>query len=454
MTTQPFKLLTFLAAIVLLLPLPIMQYVGEESYYALGAYEIFVDGHWWHQSIFGLSWPKTPLYNWLIIAVAQVIGWQHLEIATRIVSVTATLGSAAVVFFMARRLFPEHEKTPWLGALIYLTMGEVSFWYGWLGYADATFGFFIFAAISSLWIAIEDKQVKWLLISLLLISLAFLTKNISCYLMYVSAGLVLLWRYRSWNLLLKPFFVLPVLISFTLPWIYQNLILGGGANTSVAIADALRHFLGYELFKYVSHWISYPLLFLGRAFPVTLILIWLYLKEKQRFTFDRDAVTLLYILLICLLPFWLSATGTARYLIPFYGLLALVLTGLVLQLNLRQSALTLKVIIFIILIKVPYSFAILPYIKDWRPERDIQAVVEDIMQITDRKALRTMNDVSTGLSIGCYINVRTPHDQFVRWYNGKERQVYVLSEMEDPKLGQLVKQWRLQGHHTYLYWQP
>ncbi|GAV20307.1 hypothetical protein MMIC_P1272 [Mariprofundus micogutta] len=454
MTTQSLKTLTFLAAIVLFLPLPIMQYVAEESYYALGSYEIFVDKHWWHQSVFGLAWPKTALYNWLIIGVAQLIGWQHLEIATRIVSVSASLGSAAVVFFMARRMFPKQVNAPWLGALIYLTMGEISFWYGWLGYADATFGFFIFAAISSLWIAIEERQVKWLLISLLLISLAFLTKNISCYVMYISAGLVLLWRYRSWDLLLKPFFVLPVLISFTLPWIYQNLILDGGANTSIAIGDAMRNFLGYELLKYVSHWLSYPLLFLGRAFPVTLILIWLYLKDKQRFVMSSELVTILYILLICLLPFWLSAAGTPRYLIPFYGLLALVLTGLTLQLNFKRSALVLKIIAIVILIKVPYSFAALPYIKDWRPERDIQAVVEDIMQITDGKTLRTMNDVSTGLSIGCYINVRTPHDQYLRWYDGKERRVYVLSEMEDPKLGKLVKHWRLQGHHTYLYWQP
>ena len=445
----------FLAAVIaMFLPLPIMQYVAEESYYALGAYEIFVDGHWWYQSVFGLPWPKTPLYNWLIIGVAQVIGWQQLEIATRLVTVSASLGSAAVVFFMAHRLFPQQQTTPWLAALIYLTMGEITFWYGWLGYADATFGFFIFAAISSLWIAIEDEQVKWLLLSLVLISLAFLTKNVSCYVMYGSAGLVLLWRYKQWHLLLKPLYVLPVLVSFSLPWMYQNLILAGGANASVAIGDAMRNFLGYSLFKYISHWVSYPLLFLGRAFPVTLILIWLYLKEKQRYVLSRDLVTMLYILLICLLPFWLSAAGTPRYLIPFYGLLALVVTGLTLQLNIRQSALVFKVIIIVILIKIPYSFAALPYIKDWRPERDIRAVVEDIMQITDGKTLRTKNDVSTGLSIGCYINVRTPHDQFVHWYDGKEHQVYILSEVEDPKLGELVKQWRLQGNHTYLYWQP
>jgi len=454
MTIKSLKILTLFAAFVMFLPLPVMQYVGEESYYTLGAYEIFVDGHWRYQSIFGLAWPKTPLYNWLIIGVSQVIGWQHLEIAARLVSVSASLGSATVIFFMARRLFPEQPYANWLGALIYLTMGEISFWYGWLGYADATFGFFIFAAISSLWVAIEDKQVKWLLLSLLLISLAFLTKNISCYVMYLSAGLILIWRYQRWTLLFNPFFVLPALASFTLPWIYQNLILSGGANTSVAIGDALRNFLGYSLLSYLDHWISYPLLFLARAFPVTLILIWLYLKDKKRYIFDRNIKTLLYILFICLLPYWLSAAGTPRYLVPFYALLALALTGLALQLNFKQSALMLKLIIVIIIMKIPYSFAALPYIKDWRPERDIRAVVKDIMQIKGDKTLRTMDDVSTGLSIGAYINVRTPPDQFIHWYDGNERQIYILSEVDDPKLGQLIKHWRLQGNDTYMYWKP
>ncbi len=448
------KLLILCATLVMLLPLPIMQYIGEESYYTLSAYEIFVSGDWWHQSIFGSYWPKTPFFNWLIIAVAQLIGWEYLQIAARIVTVSASLGSAAVVFFMVRRFFPEQYNAAWLGALIYLTMGEISFWYGWLGYADATFGFFIFSAIASLWIAIEDKKLTWLLISLLLISLAFFTKNISCYIIYGSAALILVWRHQQWYMLLNPIYIVPVLASFTLPRAYQHFMLASGANTDVAISDALRNFLGYNLTDYISHWISYPFLFLARAFPVTLILIWFYLKEKQRYVLDQNMLILVYILLLCLLPFWLSATGTPRYLVPFYGLLALLLTGLSLQLDETKIKIVFKVILLIIILKIPYSFAVLPYIKDWRPERDIRTVVEDIMQITDGKTLRTLNDVSTGLSIGAYINVRTPHDQFIQWYDGKEKQVYILSEVKDPKLGELLKYWRLQGNNTYLYWQP
>ena len=68
---------------------------------------------------------------------------------------------------------------------------------------------------------------------------------------------------------------------------------------------------------------------------------------------------------------------------------------------------------------------------------------EEIMQITQGKELRTQSDVSTGLSIACYINVRTPHTQHLQWYYGKEHKLFVLSEIENPKLGELIKHWRI-----------
>ncbi|HKI61602.1 MAG TPA: glycosyltransferase family 39 protein [Mariprofundaceae bacterium] len=448
------KFLLILAALAMFLPIAVMQYIGEESYYTLSAYEIFVTGDWWHQSIFGLYWPKTPLYNWLIIAAAQVVGWEHLEIAARFVSVAATLGSASFVFLMAKRLFGEAEQVPFLAASIYLTMGEISFWYGWLGYADATFGFFIFAALACLWISIEDNKLNYFIYSLLLISMAFMVKNISCYALYGMAGFILLWRLQRWQLLKQPLFLLSGIAALMVPWLYQHLALNAGSNSTIAIGDALRNFAGYSLADYLKHWISYPALFIGRAFPVTLLLIWFYWRHKQRYSMSSPLITLTWILLAWLAPFWLSAAGTPRYLVPMYGLLALLLTGLSLQLGREQLQTVLKAMLIIIILKVPYSLGILPYIKDWRPERDLNAVAEEILQLTRDHTVRTRDDVSTGLSIGAYMDVRIPPEKYIRWYDGREHQVFVLCDFLDPKLGELKKSWRLRGDDVHLYWQP
>lgn len=449
------KLLCGMAALVMLLPLPIMQYVGEESYYTLSAYEMVARGEYWHQSILGLDWPKTPLYNWLIIAISEVIGWSHMDFAARFISVLSTWGSAAVVWFMARRFFANNTLAPWLAATVYLTMGEISFWYGWLGYADATFGFFIFASIAGLWIAIEKEHLGWLAFSALMISLAFLTKNISCYAFYGASGLILLHRLQRWRLLRSPAFMLVGLSALLPLWLYQHFAIHSeGSNSTVAINDALRFFEGYSPLDYLKHWLTYPFLFLGRAFPVTVLIAWFYFKHKSRFTLQHELVTTGMILIACILPFWLPATSTPRYLVPFYGLLALILTGLLLQTNRQQLITAIKVLSIMVILKIPYSLGILPYIKDWRPERDLKAIAEQVHTLTQNHPLRSVDDVSTGLSLAAYLDPRRNKDEYIRWYNGKETKIYILCDYPDPNLGEVVAHYRIRGDELYVYWKP
>ena len=448
-----YKFLTIIAGLLMLLPLPIMQYVGEEGLMAIKSYEMFVRGDLMHPSILGGIWPHSPLWHWPVIGISTLIGWEHVDIAIRLVSVIASWLSACVVAFTANWLFKDKPQAGWLGALIYLSMGEVAFWYGWLGYLDATFGLFLFSSIALLWRAIAEESLKWFIVSLLLVSLAFMTKNITSYALYGFSGLVLLKQFGRWHLLLKPQFLLIGLSALIVPWLQQTYIVPANTNTaSFSINDALRNFIGYSLMSYLGHWISYPLVFAFRALPVSLFVIWLWLRRKHHFHFDHTLTTLLLILLVCLLPFWVSAGATPRYLVPLYGLAALLLTGLTLQLNPQHLRQAITLIALFILLKIPYSVVALPYIKDWRPERDVKVVAEEVMKLTENAPLRTQNDVASGLAVTAYIDVWRQDRPPVTWYHGKERGVYILAEVETPSLGQLVKTWRLRGDHVYLYW--
>jgi len=451
---KSLKRAALFAALLMLLPLPIMQYVGEESFYTLGAYEMFVRGIWWYQPLLGSAVPKTPLFAWMIIAVSNIIGWEHLDIAPRIVSVFSSWGAAFITFKMARRLFPRQAHAGWIAALIYLTMGEVSFWYGWLGYADATFSFFIFAAIACLWVSIEDQRPAFCFLSFVMISLAFMVKNISCYAILGIASLVLLHRYHRWHLLKHPMFVLSALLAISVPWLYQHYVIHTDANATMAVGHALDNFRGYNFLAYLKHWFTYPVLFFARAFPVTVLLLWFYWRQRQRYRMDTNLVTLIWLLTATMAPFWLSAGGSARYLIPFYGLLALLLSGFVLQLDVRKATIVFKVMVLIIIIKVPYSLAVLPYIKDWRPERDIKAVVKEISEIAQHHPIRTLDGVATIQSVAAYLDVQLPEGEYVRWDNGSEHQVYILARIQTPHHGKLIKRWRLRGDDVLLYWRP
>ncbi len=449
------KALTLIAGLFMLLPLPVMQYVGEEGLMALKSYEMFVRDDWLHPSILGMIWPHSPLWHWPVIAISKLIGWEHVDLAVRFTSVMATWLGACCAAMTARWLYStSHIHVGWLAALVYLSMGEVAFWYGWLGYVDATFGFFIFAAITSLWRAIADEKFTWFMLSLLFISLAFLSKNITAYALFGASGIILLWRLKRWSLLKKFWFIPSGLVALSVPTLWQSFVVPSGANTATtSINDALRNFSGYGIVDYLKHWFTLPFIFLFRALPVSLILAWLWLRRKQRFVLDQNLTILALLLLVCFLPFWISAGATPRYLVPLYGLVALFLTGLMLQLNPQHLRQTCMFIALVVLLKIPYSLVILPYIKDWRPERDVKLVSTEIMQLTNSAPLRTQNDVATGLAIAAYLDVWRQHRPPIHWYDGHETGVYILTEISEPTFGKLIKKWHLRGSYTYLYWQ-
>jgi len=450
---EHYKWLTLCAGLFMLLPLPVMQFVGEEGLMALKSYEMFVRGDWLHPSILGGIWPHSPLWHWPVMAICNLIGWEHVDIAIRLVSVSATWLTAAMVGWSISWILDEHRPhLGWLAALVYLTIGEISFWYGWLGYVDATFGCFIFASIALLWRAMKQENAAWLLLSLLALSLAFMTKNITAYAFYGVAGLVLMWRFKRWHLLLSPRFVLPVLLALAVPYLWQELVIIKGSSTATTtVNDALRNFIGFSPWTYVKHWLSYPLIFLFRALPLSLFFVALWLLRKERFHFNRHLVTLGIILLVCFTPFWLSASGSPRYLVPFYGLVAVLLTGLLLQLDTKRIRQGVMLMGLIVLLKIPFSLGVLPYIKDWMPERDVKQVAREVMLLTSDGPLLTENDVSTGLAIAAYIDVWRQDRPPVTWNSDRTARAYVLAEMETPALGRLVKYWPLRGDHVYLY---
>ena len=454
-TELTLKRLFTAAALLMLLPLPVLQYLGEEGLMAIKSYEMFVRNDWLHPSILGGVWPHSPFWHWPVIAIASLIGWEHVDIAIRLVSVTSSWIAALAAGFAAARLFPQHPQARWLAALIYLTLGEVAFWYGWLGYVDAMFGMFIFTAIVCLWRAIEDEHFGWFAASLILISLAFLTKNITAYALYGVTGLILLWRLQHWRLLIKPHFLLAGCAALSVPWLWQTFVVPTGANTATtSVNDALRNFIGFGFLAYIKHWLLYPVLFAARALPVTLVLLWLWLRKRQQFRLDATLTTLLIIIAACMFPFWISAAATPRYLMPLYGLAALLLTGLVLQLDAHYFRKTILVITVFIVLKIPYSLGILPYIKQWQPGNNAFAVAKEIQAIVGDSTLRTRNDISTGLAVAAYLDVRMPPERYIRWLGDDEHKFYVLTEDESPDYGILKQQWVLRGDPLYLYWKP
>ncbi|MCE9640295.1 MAG: dolichyl-phosphate-mannose--protein mannosyltransferase, partial [Betaproteobacteria bacterium] len=83
----------------------------------------------------------NPLFNWMIIPFAALLGWEYVLPVTRALTVAATLATGAMVGWLAFRLVRD-ATFAWFAALVYLTLADVLMYRGWLAYVDPLFGFF------------------------------------------------------------------------------------------------------------------------------------------------------------------------------------------------------------------------------------------------------------------------------------------------------------------------
>jgi 4-amino-4-deoxy-L-arabinose transferase-like glycosyltransferase len=120
----------------------------------------------------------------------------------RLIALASTLATAALVAWFAHYL----SRDRLLGAFAvacFLT-GDLLTQRGWIAYSDPLFTVATFAAIVCLWIAVDRRSPRFLILAGLAITAAFLTKALTAYAFYGAAALVLLWRHENRRFLLSP----------------------------------------------------------------------------------------------------------------------------------------------------------------------------------------------------------------------------------------------------------
>ncbi len=53
----------------------ILTYIGEEGVYTISSYEMWYHQHYLYPTTYGLAYWRPPLYKWLIICFANLLGW-------------------------------------------------------------------------------------------------------------------------------------------------------------------------------------------------------------------------------------------------------------------------------------------------------------------------------------------------------------------------------------------
>ena len=63
-----------------------LPYIGEEGIYTITAMEMKARGEYFINTLYGTNHGQPPLLNWLVIPLADALGWQHVLVASRLVA--------------------------------------------------------------------------------------------------------------------------------------------------------------------------------------------------------------------------------------------------------------------------------------------------------------------------------------------------------------------------------
>jgi 4-amino-4-deoxy-L-arabinose transferase-like glycosyltransferase len=434
------------------LPAIAYHYVGEEAIFPLSSLEMWYHGEWLQKTIYGGPVYHTPLFNWLIVAAASALGWEHMLAVARVITIAATCTTALVVAGLARMLYGDRALALF-AALIYLTLADVMFYRGWLAYVDPLFALLTAAAVAALWAGCLRGKAAWLWAAAAALALAMLAKSLTAYVFYVLAALVLFARdsgYRAFLLSPASWAAHAAMLCFPLAWGY--LVPGTDGQGSRLVGDILAKLTPPDLADYFIKLVAFPAETALRLAPALLIAGWFARGNAAGFagTDGRHARAALWIAALNFLPYWLAPQAAIRYLMPLYPFAAVGLAWVIWGAGARAVNTTQRWLTAMIALKVVLAVMVFPLYQYYYRGASYEKVARQILERTAGHALYITNDSASGLAVAAHLDVlRLPAAPLTRpparWETG-----FVVAYTPDAALGAIVQQYRLGGTAMYL----
>jgi hypothetical protein len=433
------------------LPAVTFHYVGEEAIFPLVSLEMRYYGEWVRQLLYGQNLQHNPLFNWIIIGVCQLIGWEWMLEVARAVTIGSTVSSGLVLAWLVRRVFGDAAFAAF-AAVVYLMFADVSLYRGWLAYVDPLFGFLVFSSVALLWVACHQQRYALLAFAVVVLSAGFMAKAFTAYVFYGTAALVLLFDRNFRRFLLSP----------------ASIVIHGGGAVALAIwlgALPAVEGQGPRMFKeildklmleggisaYLIKLIRYALETVIRTAPAALIAGYYLWKHRGKPVAGSGAFnTAALIALLSYAPYWLAPQSHARYLMPIYPMLAIVFAHWIWRARPQSIAVTVKWFYAFLAIKLVFVLALFPYYQKVYRGENYEQLAHTILNRTAGHPLYAVNVSASGLSVKAYIDLaRLPQQPLAfpppGWESG-----FVIAYEPDPKLGEVAAQYRLGGNFLYL----
>ena len=373
-------------------------YVGEEAIFPISSIEMHHTGDWVRQHLYGLNTKHNPLLNWLVVPVADLVGWRHVLEVTRALTALSTVLAGIVAFLLARALTGD-RLLALAAAAIYLTFEDVLFYRGWLAYVDPFYAMLIAASIAALWLGAERRSRAWLAAAVLLIVAAFMAKAFTAFVFYGAAYVVLsvdagrrrfLWNPASLGLQL----LAPALVGLWLAWLPQTE--GQGPRL---FHEILAKLAPQGVIPYAKQLIGFPLKTLAHLAPAALVALWyLWRRGLPRSAMHRAVPVAAGIAALNFLPYWLAPQSSVRYLLPILPFVAIALAGLFRAWGEDAIRTLVRWMAVVVALKLVFALWGYPlYQREYRGQNYATAA-RDIMARAGATPLYTRNDTAAWLS--------------------------------------------------------
>ena len=439
--------LMYAAALASSIPALRAYFVGEEGILVISSLEMHLRGDWLRLWLFGSDQRHGVFANWLIIAGARVLGWEHVLAVTRAVMLLATAVAGAIVCLLVHRLYRDAALAAFAAAL-YVSFADILFYRGWLGYRDPLFGMLVFAAIAALWLAVRERRLTWLVAALVSMTLAFLTKGLVAYAYVGAAVLVLLARREGRAFLLQPAAIALGAAALALPFAWVQWILADAGMGGRMTAEMVAKFGWDSIGAYSLKLVTYPVETVLRLAPASLLLGYWWYRQRETVTQvarDIEWRTALAIALIVFVPFWLAPQSHFRYLLPIVPLCAITAALAVYRLGEGHVRVTLNWLWLAIGLKLVFALTAFPWYQQAYRGANYAAAATDILARSAGRPLYANNVSASGLSVAAHIDLARLLQTPLTFPPDEWRDGFVITYGPDPALGQVVTLYRLGG---------
>lgn len=426
-----------------------LPYVVEEGVYSIITMEMRHSGDWLEPTQYWAPYRRPPLFHWFVIPVAEVVGWQNIAEATRLVSIAATAATGLLIAWFARRRFGNADFAAF-AALCFLTY-DVLAKRGWLGYVDPLFTLFVFAAVACLWLAVAEERRSWLWPAAAAVSAAFLVKALTAYAFVGSAAIVFLgWR-EGRRVLLSPVGLASAAVALVVPllWFFAVTEPADGGRM---IGDIGRRLFGHPG-RHLAHVVEFPIDLLQYFLPLSLIVIWALLRRRvPDLGGDRLALAMAVIVLLMILPYWFSPNTQKRYLMPAIPMGSLLLAYLVWKAGTGWVRMTVWIMGVLIAVRWVAGFWFLPWYEGEARGGDYRGTAEAIIERAGPHPIYTVATRPAGLSVSANIDIlrwperpigRPPRDG---WEDG-----VLLADSRRVARGQEIARFEMPRGTVYLF---